>query len=29
MTRSYYRGACAAILMYDITRRETFTNLHR
>eukprot|EP01031_Cornospumella_fuschlensis_P025655 gene25655-30986_t len=29
ITRSYYRGACAAILMYDITRRETFTNLHR
>ena len=29
ITRSYYRGACGALLVYDITRRETFTNLQR
>lgn len=29
ITRSYYRGACGALLVYDITRRETFTNLKR
>lgn len=29
ITRSYYRGACSALLMYDITRRETFTHLSR
>eukprot|EP01040_Poterioochromonas_malhamensis_P002603 gene2603-2769_t len=29
ITRSYYRGACAALLMYDISRRETFTHLNR
>lgn len=29
ITRSYYRGSCAAILVYDITRRETFTHLSR
>jgi Ras-related protein Rab-2A len=29
ITRSYYRGACSALLMYDITRRETFTHLTR
>ncbi len=29
ITRSYYRGACAAILVYDITRRDTFAHLSR
>lgn len=29
ITRSYYRGACGALLVYDITRRDTFTNLQR
>ncbi|XP_022152163.1 ras-related protein RABB1b-like [Momordica charantia] len=27
ITRFYYRGAAAALLVYDITRRETFDNL--
>jgi len=27
ITRSYYRGAAAALLVYDITRRETFEHL--
>ncbi|CAO2143981.1 unnamed protein product [Urochloa humidicola] len=27
ITRSYYRGAAAAILVYDITRRETFNHV--
>ncbi|KAA8516593.1 hypothetical protein F0562_016901 [Nyssa sinensis] len=27
LTSSYYRGAQAIILVYDVTRRETFTNL--
>ena len=27
ITRGYYRGAAAALLTYDITRRETFTSL--
>ena len=29
ITRSYYRGACGAMLVYDVTRRDTFTHLHR
>ncbi|KAI8148703.1 ras family-domain-containing protein [Fennellomyces sp. T-0311] len=27
ITRSYYRGAAGALLVYDITRRDTFKNL--
>jgi len=27
ITRSYFRGAAGALLVYDITRRETFQNL--
>lgn len=27
ITRSYYRGACAALLLYDITRRDSFLHL--
>ncbi|KAI9142014.1 ras family-domain-containing protein [Paraphysoderma sedebokerense] len=27
MTKSYYRGAAGCILVYDITRRETFLNI--
>ncbi|XP_057499467.1 ras-related protein RABC2a-like isoform X3 [Actinidia eriantha] len=27
LTSSYYRGAQGVILVYDVTRRETFTNL--
>jgi len=27
VTRSYYRGAAAALLVYDITNRQSFTNL--
>merc|ERR1711934_1154354 len=27
ITRSYYRGTAGALLVYDITRRETFTHL--
>mmetsp|Transcript_79404 Transcript_79404/g.220965 ORF Transcript_79404/g.220965 Transcript_79404/m.220965 type:complete len:212 (-) Transcript_79404:111-746(-) len=29
ITRSYYRGASGALLVYDISRRETFTHLTR
>jgi len=29
ITRSYYRAAAGALLVYDITRRETFTNLSK
>merc|ERR1712241_600350 len=29
ITRSYYRGAAGALLVYDITRRETFQHLSR
>lgn len=28
ITRSYYRGASGALLVYDITRRETFEHLN-
>eukprot|EP01105_Mastigella_eilhardi_P004247 TRINITY_DN1564_c0_g1_i3.p1 TRINITY_DN1564_c0_g1~~TRINITY_DN1564_c0_g1_i3.p1 ORF type:complete len:207 (+),score=43.28 TRINITY_DN1564_c0_g1_i3:37-657(+) len=27
VTRSYYKGATGAILVYDVTRRETFNNI--
>ena len=29
ITRSYYRGAAGALLVYDVTRRETFDHLTR
>eukprot|EP01053_Blabericola_migrator_P009586 Blabericola_migrator_1__9585@NODE_522_length_7878_cov_137_466778_g399_i0_p7_GENE_NODE_522_length_7878_cov_137_466778_g399_i0NODE_522_length_7878_cov_137_466778_g399_i0_p7_ORF_typecomplete_len210_score24_89Ras/PF00071_22/1_2e66Roc/PF08477_13/1_1e25Arf/PF00025_21/6_6e19GTP_EFTU/PF00009_27/7_1e07FeoB_N/PF02421_18/6_7e07Gtr1_RagA/PF04670_12/4_2e06MMR_HSR1/PF01926_23/1_3e05RsgA_GTPase/PF03193_16/3_2RsgA_GTPase/PF03193_16/0_044AAA_22/PF13401_6/0_00034ATPase/PF06745_13/0_00069Septin/PF00735_18/0_00037S len=29
ITRSYYRGAAGALLVYDISRRETFNHLTR
>ncbi|EPR61066.1 small GTPase Rab2, putative [Toxoplasma gondii ME49] len=29
ITRSYYRGAAGALLVYDITRRDTFLHLTR
>mmetsp|Transcript_20693 Transcript_20693/g.46047 ORF Transcript_20693/g.46047 Transcript_20693/m.46047 type:complete len:202 (-) Transcript_20693:1915-2520(-) len=27
ITRSYYRGACSALLVYDISRRDTFDHV--
>lgn len=29
MTRSYYRGACGALLVFDLTRRESFNGLKK
>jgi Ras-related protein Rab-14 len=29
VTRSYYRGAAGALMVYDITRRSTFNHLSR
>lgn len=29
ITRSYYRGACSALLVYDISRRESFERLEK
>jgi len=29
ITRSYYRGAAGALLVYDVTRRDTFNHLAR
>jgi Ras-related protein Rab-14 len=29
VTKSYYRGAAGAILVYDITQRDTFDNIPR
>ena len=29
ITRSYYRGAACALLVYDITSRDSFRNLHK
>ena len=27
VTRGYYRGSCCALLVYDVTRRDTFNSL--
>lgn len=29
ITRSYYRSAAGAIIVYDITKRDTFDNISR
>lgn len=29
ITSAYYRGAVGALLVYDITKRQTFDNVHR
>lgn len=29
ITRSYYRGSIGAIIVYDITKRETFENISK
>lgn len=29
ITSAYYRGAVGALLVYDITKRQTFENIHR
>ena len=29
ITRSYYRGTVAAVLLYDITNRQTFINVQK
>ena len=28
VTRSYYRGAAGALLVYDVTRKSTFNHIH-